>query len=163
MGEGRDEGMTTRRQSNRSIRPRTHAVRFTIGTDLGLNTNRGTLLTPTTGKALEILRVKAIQETADGLHLIELYFGTGTNIDISPSKGIDILRVADLSEDTSQTYLRGTGPTGLKNEVLSARHRSTPATVHKLLIWYTELDPKGGGAAIEFQSGGHPGPLPWTA
>lgn len=121
-------------------RPRIKPVLFTVGADLALDTNRGTLLTPTTGKALEILRVKAMQETTDGLHLIELYMGTGTNLAAAPSKGIDILRVADLSEDSSQTRPLGRGIFGARDEVLSARHRSVPATIHIFLIWYRELD-----------------------
>ncbi|MEE8465787.1 MAG: hypothetical protein V3S68_04865 [Dehalococcoidia bacterium] len=141
-------------------RARIPAVLIAIGADLGLDTTRGTLLTPSPGKALEILRVKGIQTVTDGLHRIEIYFDDGATIATSPEKAIDILRISDLGEDTTLTHPRGAGRIGLVDEVLSARHQTTPGTVHTHLIWYSEIDPRGGGRETEPDPRS---PLLWTA
>ena len=102
------------------------------------STTRFTALTPATGKRLRLVRVNVYQIAADGLHFMEVYYGTGVNIATNKSKAIDYVRIADLSEGTTRTWNRGAGPVGLKNEVLSFRFTVSPSTSHKGLIEYTE-------------------------
>ena len=103
------------------------------------DTNRQTVLSPTNGYHLRIVRVKVKQDTADGRHLWELYFGTAGNIITDQKKGIDILAVPDKGSASTRTYLNREGPLGNRDEVLSGRWRGTaPASAHTILIEYTE-------------------------
>ena len=103
-----------------------------------LNT-RETLITPSKGRRIRLLRVRVVQEQADGRHHWELYFGTGTDITVNPDKAVDILDVANEGEAKTRTFLRSEGPRGLRDEVLSGRWLGTaPTTVHKVIIEYTE-------------------------
>ena len=86
-----------------------------------------------------MLRVRVIQEQADGRQLWELYLGTGTDITTNPEKAIDILDIPDSGEAASRTFLRDEGPRGVRDEVLSGRGLGTPpTTVHKVIVEYTE-------------------------
>ncbi|MEX2598379.1 MAG: hypothetical protein WD533_01865 [Dehalococcoidia bacterium] len=87
----------------------------------GSTTSRQTLLTPSPGRRIRLVRVTAYQIAEDGLHHGELYFGEGANIAIAPEKAIDYLRVPDLGMGATRTWSRGTGPVGERNEVLSFR------------------------------------------
>jgi len=107
--------------------------------DSNTSTTRNTLLTPTAGKRLRIIRIRGIAESADGRHIMDLYFGTGTDITTNPEKAIGSLDIADLNDDETRTYERGEGPRGLRNEVLSGAWKATaPTTVHKIMIEYDE-------------------------
>ena len=107
--------------------------------DSNTSNTRETIATSTNGTRLRVIRVRAIQESADGRHLYEVYFGTGADITTTPAKAVDILDIADLSEDSTRTYLKGEGPRGLRNEVLSGRWAGTaPTTVHKIMVEYEE-------------------------
>lgn len=101
-------------------------------------TTRQTILIPTPGKRLRIVRITLSQTSTDGAHWAEIYFGTGTNISTTPSKAIDIVRVPDLSEGATRTWARGTGPAGTKSDVLSLRWTAAPTTTHAVIIEYTE-------------------------
>jgi hypothetical protein len=102
-------------------------------------TTRQTILTPRKGYRTRLIRVRLIQDIADGRHLWELYFGTAGNIITDPAKGIDILAVKNLSSATTRTYLQHEGPRGLRNEVLSGRWRGTaPTGAHRIIIEYEE-------------------------
>ena len=118
-------------------RPRRFAPKLRAH-DSNTNTNRNTVLTPTKGKRIRIIRVRGIQEQADGRHLYELYFGTGANITINPEKAVDTLDILDLNDDETRTYERGEGPRGLRNEVLSGRCKTATTTVHKIMVEYDE-------------------------
>lgn len=101
--------------------------------------NRQTVLNPTKGFHLRIVRVKVKQDAADGRHLWELYFGTAGNIITDQKKGIDILAVPDKGSASTRTFLQGQGPLGARDEVLSGRWRGTaPANAHTIIIEYTE-------------------------
>ncbi len=104
----------------------------------GAGTTRTTVLTPAIGKRLRIVRVNVYQIAADGLHFLEVYYGTGTAISTNPEKAIDYLRIPDLSQGVTRTWGRGAGPIAAKNEVLSVRWTVTTTTSHKLIIEYTE-------------------------
>ncbi len=118
-------------------RPRRFAPKLRAH-DSNTSTVRNTVLTPTNGKRIRIIRIRGIQEQADGRRLYELYFGTGANITINPEKAIDTLDILDLSDDETRTYERGEGPRGLRNEVLSGRWKTATATVHKIMVEYDE-------------------------
>ena len=102
------------------------------------STARVTALTPATGKRLRIVRVNVYQIAADGLHFLEVYFGTGATIGTVASKAIDYVRIPDLSQGQTRTWGRGAGPIGAKNEVLSVRFSVAPTTGHKMIVEYTE-------------------------
>ncbi|MCH8198511.1 MAG: hypothetical protein IIA54_00375 [Chloroflexi bacterium] len=104
----------------------------------GSGTTRTTVLTPGAGKRLRIVRVNVYQIAADGLHFLEVYYGTGVNIAADPPKVIDYVRIPDLSQGQTRTWSRGTGPIAAKNEVLSVRFTVSPTTSHKLIVEYTE-------------------------
>ena len=106
--------------------------------DSNTSTARDTILTPAAGKRIRVIRIRGIQESADGRHLYELYFGTGANIASNPAKAIDTLDILDLSDDETRTYERGEGPRGLRNEVLSGRWKTAAASVHKIMVEYEE-------------------------
>jgi len=107
--------------------------------DSNTSNTREAIATPGKGKRIRIIRVRAIQESTDGRHLWECYFGTGANITTNPKKAVDILDIPDLGEDETRTYLKDEGPRGLRDEVLSGRWTGTaPTTVHKIMVEYEE-------------------------
>lgn len=102
-------------------------------------TTRSTLLTPTSGKRVRLIRVTVRQETAEAAQLVEIYFGTGTNAATTASKVIQILNVPNGGEVSTRTFDKlGDGPVGLVNEVVSYRWRAAPANAHLILIEYLE-------------------------
>ncbi len=107
--------------------------------DSNTSNTREAIATPNKGKRIRVLRVRAVQETADGRHLYEVYFGAGADITTDPSKAVDTLDIPDLGEAATRTFLREEGPRGLRDEVLSGRWSDTPpASVHKIMVEYTE-------------------------
>ena len=100
-------------------------------------TTRENLVTPSTGFALRLIRVKLVQDVADGLRFFEVYFGTGTDIVTDQTKAIDVLSVPNLGEATTRTWGRGTGPVGAREERLSIRPTSATGVTHRVLIEYT--------------------------
>ena len=97
-----------------------------------------TLLTPTTGKRTRLIQINVIQETSDGSHLMELFYGTGPTINTTPAKAIDILRIPDAGEKATRSWTRGAGPRGAKNEVLTAHFQRATSGNHQAVIEYTE-------------------------
>lgn len=134
--------MTVRSASRRNKRvlPRARAYLVRLRAhDSNTSNTRDTLVTPNKGKRIRILRVRGIQETADGRHLYEVYFGEGSDITTDPAKAVDTLDIPDLSAAETRTFLREEGPRGLRDEVLSGRWNGTaPASVHKIMVEYTE-------------------------
>ena len=107
--------------------------------DSNTSDTREVLVTPSNGNRIRLLKVRVIQEQADGRHLWELYFGTGTDITVNPDKAVDILDVPNLGETSTRTFLKDEGPRGLRDEVLSGRWLGTaPTTVHKIIVEYIE-------------------------
>ena len=121
-----------------SVRRRAY-VALVNAHDSNTSNTRDTLVTPSKGTRIRLLRVRVVQEQADGRHLWELYFGTGADITVNPEKAVDILDVPNLGEAATRTFLRDEGPRGLRDEVLSGRWLGTaPTTVHKVMVEYTE-------------------------
>lgn len=128
--------MTTRRSTSVRRRPYVALVR---AHDSNTSNSRNNLVFPSKGRRIRVLRVRVIQEQADGRHLWELYLGTGTDITTDPDKAIDILDIPNEGEAATRTFLRDQGPRGERDEVLSGRWVGTPpTTVHKVIIEYTE-------------------------
>ena len=130
--------MSTRRNIRIHPRPRDYVVKLNAH-DSNTSNTREAIATPKKGKRLRLVRVRAIQETADGRHLYEVYFGTGANITTNPAKAVEVLDLPELSEDSTRTFLKEEGPRGLRDEVLSGRWAgAAPVTVHKIMVEYTE-------------------------
>jgi len=128
--------VTSRRAASVRRRPYVALVR---AHDSNTSTTRNTLVSPSKGKRIRVLRVRVIQEQTDGRHLWELYLGTGTDIATNPEKAIDILDIPNDGEAATRTFLRDQGPRGERDEVLSGRWLGTaPTTVHKIIVEYTE-------------------------
>ncbi len=130
--------MTTRR--NRRINPRRRDYVVLLNAhDSNTSNTREAIATPNKGKRIRVIRVRAIQESGDGRHLYEVYFGTGAGITTNADKAVDILDIPNLGEAATRTFLKEEGPRGLRDEVLSGRWAGTPpTTVHKIMVEYTE-------------------------
>ena len=130
--------MITRR--NRRVQPRPRVYEpLLLAHDSNTSGARETLVTPSKGKRLRILRVRAVQETADGRRLYEVYFGKGADIAAEPSKAVDTLDIPELGEAATRDFLRDEGPRGQRDEPLSGRWSGeAPASAHKILVEYTE-------------------------
>jgi hypothetical protein len=139
---GRKAGVELRRKVRRAyralIRRRSYDLRIRV-VDASTDIDRQTILTPSPGRRIRFIRVKALQEASDGRHLWELFFGQAGNIITAPNRSIDILAVPELGSAATRTFRKDQGPRGRVNEVLSGRWRGTaPTTVHKIVIEYTE-------------------------
>ena len=98
-----------------------------------------TLVTPSKGKRLRLLRLRVIQEVADGRRLYEVYFGPGDTIAADPSKAVDTLDIPELGEDSTRLFPRDEGPRGQRDEPLTGRWSGdAPSTIHKIMVEYTE-------------------------
>ena len=130
--------MTTRR--NRRVQPRPRVYEPSLRAhDTNTSAVREPLVFPSKGKRLRILRVRAIQEVADGRRLYEVYFGTAGSIADDPDKAVDTLDIPELGEDSTRVFPRDEGPRGLRDEPLSGRWGGEPpVTAHKIIVEYTE-------------------------
>ena len=130
--------MTSRR--SRRVLPRRRPYTVLLNAhDSNASNTREAVATPKKGKRIRVLRVRAIQETADGRHLYEVYFGTGGDITTDATKAVDILDIPNLGEDSTRTYVKDEGPRGQRDEVLSGRWADTaPNSSHKIMVEYTE-------------------------
>ena len=129
---------SARRSHNVNVRRRAY-VALVNAHDSNTSNTREMLVTPSKGRRIRLLRVRVIQEQADGRHLWELYFGTGVDITTNPDSAIDILDIPDSGEASTRTFLREEGPRGLRDEVLSGRWLGTPpTTVHKIVVEYSD-------------------------
>ena len=130
--------MTTRRNRRVQPRPRVYEPRL-IAYDSNTSNLREVLVAPGKGKRLRILRVRVIQEAADGRRLYEVYFGGGETIATAPRRAVDSLDIPELGEGSTRIFPREEGPRGLRDEPLSGRWSGTaPFTSHKILVEYTE-------------------------
>lgn len=130
--------MSTRHNIRIRPRPRDYVVKLNAH-DSNTSNTREAIATPSKGKRIRVVRVRVIQESTDGRHLYEVYFGAGANISTNPSKAVAVLDIPDLDEDSTRTFLKAEGPRGLRDEVLSGRWQGTPPiTVHKIMVEYTE-------------------------
>ena len=100
--------MTTRR--NRRIQPRPRVYEPSLRAhDSNTSNARETLVQPNKGKRLRILRVRVIQEVADGRRLYEVYFGEGETVASEPGKAVDTLDIPELGEDATPRVPPGRG------------------------------------------------------
>ncbi len=89
--------MTAPRTAGRSarrvtLRSRAYVVLLNAH-DSNTSNTREDIAVPNKGKRVRILRVRVIQERADGRHLYEVYFGAGETISSNPDKAVDVLDV----------------------------------------------------------------------
>ncbi len=120
------------------LRRRRYQLRIKV-VDASTDIDRQTILAPSPGRRLRFVRARVLQQSTDGRHLWELFFGDAGNIITAPNRSIDVLAVPDAGSTATRTFSRGEGPRGKRDEVLSGRWRGTaPATVHKLIVEYTE-------------------------
>ena len=130
--------MTTRRTRRVQPRPRVYQPKLRAH-DSNTASFREPLVRPGKGKRLRILRVRAIQELADGRRLYEVYFGTGESIAAEPGKAVDTLDIPELGDASTRVFPRSEGPRGLRDEPLSGRWAGeAPVSSHKIIIEYTE-------------------------
>ena len=100
---------------------------------------RQTILSPSKGYRIRLVRVKVVQPVGDGRHSCELYFGTAASLATDPSRAVDILAVPDEGTAFTRAYHREQGPRGRRGEPLSFRWRGRPPTNdHQMIIEYTE-------------------------
>ena len=120
------------------VRRRPYQLRIKV-IDSSTDVARQELLAPSPGRQLRFVRTKVLQEASDGRHLWELFFGNAGNMITAPNRAIDVLAIPDVGSVATRTFLRGEGPLGKQNEVLSGWWRGTaPTTAHKIVIEYTE-------------------------
>ena len=130
--------MTTRPTHRAPLRRRPFVLNTAEVTILGRR-GRQTLLEPSKGYRIRLLRVKVVQPESDGRHLCELFFGTAGNLATDPSRAVDILAVPDTGTASTRTYLREQGPRGQRGEPLSLRWKGrSPSNSHRAIIEYTE-------------------------
>ena len=127
-----------RRAYRALLRRRPYHLRIRV-IDSSTDIDRQELLAPSPGRRVRFVRAKVLQETSDGRHLWELFFGDAGNIITAPNRAIDVLAIPDVGSAATRAFLRREGPRGKRNEVLSGRWRGTaPTFVHKIVIEYTE-------------------------
>ncbi len=137
--------MTSRHRArhNANVRERPpQAVKRTWVT-MAAGTTRETLLTPTAGYRIRLVRIWLVVTTAESSEKpLELYFGTGTNATSNRAKVIDIFpEVKSIGAYTTRTYDTlsvGRAPTGARDESISYRWQSAPANNHSIFIEYVE-------------------------
>ena len=132
--------MTAPRRGKSAVRPRPRVYEPRLRAyDSNTSNLRETLAAPAKGKRLRILRVRVIQEVADGRRIYEIYFGAAPTISANPAKAIDTLDIPEQGEAATRVFPRDEGPRGQRDEPLSSRWQGpAPSTVHKILIEYTE-------------------------
>ena len=130
--------MTTRPSHRAPLRGRPFVLR-TAQVAPSNRRGRQTILEPTKGYRIRLVRVKVVQPESDGRHLCETYFGTAGTLITEPSRAVDILAVPDKGSASTRAYPREQGPRGRRGEPLSLRWRgSRPSTSHKVIIEYAE-------------------------
>ena len=130
--------MTTRPSHRPPLRRRPFAL-LTAEVTPTRRRGRQTILTPSKGYRIRLVRLKVVQPASDGRHLCEVYFGTGGSLIADPSRAIDILAVPDEGSASTRAYPREQGPRGRRGEPLSFRWRGrAPKTNHKVIIEYAE-------------------------
>ena len=130
--------MTSRPTHRAPLRRRPFVLR-TVEVTPSNRRGRRTILSPTKGYRIRLVRVKVVQPEPDGRHLCEIYFGTASSLIIDSSRAVDILAVPDKGTASTRAFPHGQGPRGRRGEPLSRGWRGVrPATAHKVIIEYTE-------------------------
>ena len=130
--------MTTRSPHRAPLRRRPYVLRTAEATATR-SRRRQTILTPSKGYRIRLIRVKVVQPEPDGRHSFELFFGTAGSLATAPWRAVDILAVPDKGTASTRAYHREQGPRGLRGEPLSFRWRGRPpSNGHQVIIEYTE-------------------------
>ena len=122
------------------VRTRQRSLKLLVRVvDSSTDISQQTILTPRPGLRIRFIRTKILQDVADGRRLWELYFGDAPNMITGPNKSIYVLAVPNQGAAATRVFLRGRGPRGQRNEVLSGRWRGfPPSNPHKIIIEYIE-------------------------
>ena len=121
--------MTTRRtrRQNTTVRPRPRVYEPLLRAhDSNTSNVRETLVNPSKGKRLRVLRVRVIQEAADGRRLYEVYFGEGETIASAPGKAVDTLDIPELGEEATRVFPRDEGPAACAMNLSAAAGAARP-------------------------------------
>ena len=130
--------MTTRAPHRAPLRRRPFVLSTAEVTVPGRR-GRQTILTPSKGYRIRLLRVKVVQPVSDGRHMCELYFGIAGSLATDPSRAVDIMAVPDEGTASTRTYVREQGPRGRRGDPLSFRWRGRPpSNDHRVIIEYAE-------------------------
>ena len=131
-------GRKVRRAYQALLRRRPYQLKIKV-LDASIDIDRQTILSPSPGHRIRFIRAKVLQESSDGRHLWELFFGDAGNMITAPNRAIDVLAVPDVGTAATRTFRKDQGPRGKRDEVLSGRWRGTaPSSVHKIVVEYTE-------------------------
>ncbi len=104
---------------------------------VGTSTTTGVMITPRTAKRIRVLSV-SLGNLGSTRTEIEIYFGTGTNIDTVPAKAI-FTGTADADYASSAlTFGKDAGPLGAIGEVISVRTSVDITTNGRVTITYRE-------------------------
>lgn len=105
------------------------------------NTTRQTILTPTAGKHVQVIRIWLVNDGTEAAErTLEFYYGTGATATTDPKKVIDIFSYRTPGTYTTRAYDRNSidrSPTGTRGEVVSARFTAA-SNDHDCLIEYRE-------------------------
>lgn len=107
--DGLELGSKVRRAYRALLRRRSYHLRIKV-IDASTDIDRQELLAPSPGRRLRFVRVKVLQESSDGRHLWELFFGDAGNIITAPNRSIDILAIPDVGSAATRAFLRREGP-----------------------------------------------------
>ena len=130
--------MTTRAPHRAPLRRRPFILNTAEAT-VSRRRRRQTILEPSKGYRIRLIRVKVVQPAPDGRHSCELYFGTAGSLATDPSRAVDILVAPDDGTGSTRAYHREQGPRGRRGEPLSLRWRGKPPSKeHRVIIEYTE-------------------------
>jgi hypothetical protein len=104
------------------------------------NTIRQTMITPTVGKRIRI--ISCALGSGGTVTGIEVYFGTGANIDTTPANAIVYGRIIEgaagiYAQNPQFGFGDGSGPVGAVDAVVSQRNDSSIAN-HSIIIHYRE-------------------------
>ena len=122
-----------------TVRPRPRDNPKRTWVSMATNTVRQSLLIPSAGKRVRLIRIKVRQDTAEAEQLLELFFGTGATASADRSKIIEIVKVPNGGEVATRTYdALGHGPVGLINESISCRWRTAVINSHIAMVEYLE-------------------------
>ncbi len=129
---------TTRAPHRAPLRHRPYILK-TAEVTAASRRGRQTILSPSKGYRIRLVRVKMVQPVPEGRRMCELFFGTAGSLATYPSRAVDILRVPDQGTASTRAYFRDQGPRGQRGEPLSFRWRGRPpSNSHKVIIEYTE-------------------------
>ena len=115
-------------------------VKTLSATTGAVSTTRKTMITPTSGKKLRIIKVSVFSNNAASV-FFEAYFHTGANLTTTPANAVFhqyLQAAANITRKWSETWPDGGGPIGGVDEVLSIRTTGDIGATGYYLVTYRE-------------------------